>query len=445
MAFHLQEALGLNKKTNKNTVHRVTFNEITKPAILNAFDHPRHIDMDLVNAQQARRVIDRLVGYGLSPLLWKKIRFGLSAGRVQSVAVKIVVDREKEIQAFNPEEYWTLEGTFLTKGNESIVAKLTQEEGKKIELKSGQQTQKVLDAIEGQPANITDMSSKNRKKKPAAPFITSTLQQAASSRMGWSVKKTMQVAQKLYEGIGEYGGLITYMRTDSNNLSKTATDQARDIIGKEYGADYLPKTAISYGKKSKNAQEAHEAIRPTDFSKKPGTLPKLNEDQARLYDLIWKRAIASQMSDAQFLQTGINIGVANYTFRATGQQLVFPGFLTVYVSGDDKDQLLPKLENNETLVTEKYDPEQHYTKPPARYNEASLVKKMEEEGIGRPSTYAPTITTIQSRGYIQKEGAQLIPTEVAFVVTKLLEGHFEDIVSLGFTAGMEDKLDEVAE
>lgn len=401
--------------------------------------------MDLVNAQQARRVIDRLVGYGLSPLLWKKIRFGLSAGRVQSVAVKIVVDREKEIQAFNPEEYWTLEGTFLTKGNESIVAKLTQEEGKKIELKSGQQTQKVLDAIEGQPANITDMSSKNRKKKPAAPFITSTLQQAASSRMGWSVKKTMQVAQKLYEGIGEYGGLITYMRTDSNNLSKTATDQARDIIGKEYGADYLPKTAISYGKKSKNAQEAHEAIRPTDFSKKPGTLPKLNEDQARLYDLIWKRAIASQMSDAQFLQTGINIGVANYTFRATGQQLVFPGFLTVYVSGDDKDQLLPKLENNETLVTEKYDPEQHYTKPPARYNEASLVKKMEEEGIGRPSTYAPTITTIQSRGYIQKEGAQLIPTEVAFVVTKLLEGHFEDIVSLGFTAGMEDKLDEVAE
>lgn len=461
IAWHLLQIL---KPKKTNTIKRIVFHEITKPAILSAVENPREIDMDLVNAQQARRILDRLVGYSLSPLLWKKIRFGLSAGRVQSVAVKLIVDREREIKAFTPEEYWTITA-ILEKDGRELPAAFQKLDGKKFIPTTKEEAEAITTAIKGQDFTVKNIEEKEVKRKPAPPFTTSTLQQEAARKLGFSVKKTMSLAQKLYEGIdmgkGEAGGLITYMRTDSTNLSNKALADAEKEISNKYGKKYHQKREYNK-KKQKGAQEAHEAIRPTEVSRTPDQVfdlakTKLDSDARKLYELIWKRTIASQMTDASLLQTGINFEVfgkagakKSHIFRATGQRVVFPGFLRAYSEGrdDDKDEneenILPEFTQNESIRPKNIEKKQHFTKPPARYTEASLVKKMETEGIGRPSTYAPTITTVISRGYVQKEGRQLKPTDIAFAVSDLLAGHFTDIVSLKFTAGMEDKLDGVA-
>lgn len=461
ISWHLLQILK-PKKTNK--IRRIVFHEITKSAILEAVDNPRELDQHLVNAQTARRVLDRLVGYTLSPLLWKKIRFGLSAGRVQSVAVKMIVDREREIKAFNPEEYWSLVAD-VEKEKKAFTATFTKLDGKKFVPKNELEANAIYDAVKSQDFTVKKIDEKEVKRRPSAPFTTSTLQQEAARKLGFSVKKTMTLAQKLYEGVshgdGEAGGLITYMRTDSVNLSKKALGDAKKVISKKYGKEYAE--TRTFGKKQKGAQEAHEAIRPTELSRLPKEVydwPKtrLDADARRLYELIWKRTLASQMSDARLMQTGIDLEVIgkigekkSHIFRATGQRVIFPGFLKVYHEDrdDGKDEneeaILPAFTIGEALRPKKVEKKQHFTKPPARYTEASLVKKMESEGIGRPSTYAPTITTVQSRGYVVKEGRNLFPTDTAFVVTDLLAQHFPDIVSLGFTAKMEDRLDDISE
>lgn len=461
IAWHLLEVLK-PKKTNK--VHRIVFHEITKDAIINAVKNPRSVDLDLVHAQQARRILDRLVGYKLSPLLWKKIRFGLSAGRVQSVAVKLTVDREREIMAFNPVEYWTLTAT-LEKDGHKFLAEFQKLDGKKFVPGNAAEAEAIYSAVKGQSLTVEDISEKEIRRKPSPPFTTSTLQQEAARKLGFSVKKTMVLAQRLYEGLemggGEAGGMITYMRTDSVNLSDKALKDAETVIKNLYGAKYYERRVFS--KKQKGAQEAHEAIRPTEISRTPEEVeswPKtrLEPDARKLYELIWKRTVASQMSEAQILQTGVDFDAVGktgtkkkHTFRATGQRIKFQGFLRVYAEGTDDDKneneeaILPELAKGESFKPLALDKKQHFTKPPARYTEASLVKKMETEGIGRPSTYAPTITTIMSRGYIEKEGRQLKPTDIAFVVTDLLVDHFKNIVDLKFTAQMEEKLDEIAE
>ncbi len=461
IAWHLVEIL---KPKKSNDVKRIVFHEITKDAILAAVKNPRTIDIDLVHAQQARRILDRLVGYKLSPLLWKKIRFGLSAGRVQSVAVKLIVDREREIRAFNAEEYWTLTAQ-LEKSGRSFLAEFQKLDGKKFVPKNAEEAEAIYSAVKGQPFVVENVSEKEVKRSAAAPFTTSTLQQEAARKLGFSVKKTMILAQKLYEGVemggGEAGGLITYMRTDSTNLSEKALGDAEKVITNRYGKNYASRRTFS--KKQKGAQEAHEAIRPTELSRTPDEIndwPKtrLDPDARKLYELIWKRTIASQMTDATLLQTGADFLVTgksgakkSHTFRATGQRVKFSGFLKVYSEGRDDDldeneeAILPELAQNESLIPKNLDKKQHFTKPPARYTEASLVKKMETEGIGRPSTYAPTITTIMTRGYVEKEGRQLRPTDVAFVVTDLLVDHFKNIVDIKFTAQMEEKLDDIAE
>ncbi len=461
IAWHLLEVL---KPKKTNPVKRIVFHEITKNAILDAVKNPREVDTDLVHAQQARRVLDRLVGYKLSPLLWKKIRFGLSAGRVQSVAVKLIVDREREIMAFNPEEYWTLTA-HLEKDGKKFLAQFQKLDGKKFVPKTKEESEAIYTAIKGQDFNAKDITEKEVQRKPSPPFITSTLQQEAARKLGFSVKKTMTLAQKLYEGIdlgkGEAGGLITYMRTDSTNLSKKALGDAASVIKKRYGKEYT-ETRV-FAKKAKGAQEAHEAIRPTELSRTPEQvfdLPKtkLDPDARKLYELIWQRTIASQMAAAKLAQTGIDFEVIgksgakkSHIFRSTGQKIIFPGFLKVYAEGRDdeinenEEAILPEIKQGEDIRPQKIDQKQHFTKPPPRYTEASLVKKMETEGIGRPSTYAPTITTIISRGYVRKEGRQLAPTDTAFVVTDLLAKHFKDIVDLKFTAHMEEKLDGIAE
>jgi DNA topoisomerase-1 len=461
ISWHLLEVL---KPKKTNDIKRIVFHEITKGAILDAVKHPRNVDMDLVNAQQARRILDRLVGYSLSPLLWKKIRFGLSAGRVQSVAVKLIVDREREIQAFTPDEYWSILAD-MEKEGKPFVSAFQKLDGKKFVPKSKEESEAIYTAIKGQDFTVKDISEKEAKRSPSAPFTTSTLQQEAARKLGFSVKKTMSLAQKLYEGIdmgkGEAGGLITYMRTDSTNLSEKAMGDSKKVIGKKYGKDYSQ--SRTFGKKQKGAQEAHEAIRPTEISRTPEEVygypkTKLDTDARKLYELIWNRTVASQMADAKLLQTGIDFEVLgksgakkSHIFRSTGQRILFPGFMKIYTEGRDddvdenKEDILPELSVGEKLKPKKITQKQHFTKPPPRYTEASLVKKMETEGIGRPSTYAPTISTIMSRGYVQKEGRQLLPTDTAFVVTDLLASHFQDIVDLQFTAQMEEKLDQIAE
>ncbi len=461
IAWHLVEVL---KPKKSNDVKRIVFHEITKDAILDAVKHPRTVDVDLVQAQQARRILDRLVGYKLSPLLWKKIRFGLSAGRVQSVAVKLIVDREREICAFNPEEYWTLVAD-LEKDKRLFTADFQKLEGKKFVPKNAEEAEAIYSACKGQPFVVDTVEEKEVKRRPSPPFTTSTLQQEAARKLGFSVKKTMTLAQKLYEGVemggGEAGGLITYMRTDSVNLAERALKDAERVITDRYGKNYASRRVFS--KKQKGAQEAHEAIRPTELSRTPDDInawPKtrLDPDARKLYELIWKRTLASQMTDAAIMQTGVDFLVTGksgakkkHTFRSTGQRIKFPGFLKVYSEGRDDDvdeneeAILPDLKVGESLDAKRLEKKQHFTKPPARYTEASLVKKMEAEGIGRPSTYAPTITTVMTRGYVEKEGRQLRPTDVAFVVTDLLIDHFKNIVDLKFTAQMEEKLDEIAE
>ncbi|MBI5414014.1 type I DNA topoisomerase [Candidatus Peregrinibacteria bacterium] len=462
IGWHIIEVL---KPKKGNAVRRIVFHEITKSAILNAIENPRNLDMNLVNAQQARRILDRLVGYGLSPLLWKKIRFGLSAGRVQSVAVRLIVEREREIKAFTPEESWSLTA-HLEKNTKQFEATFQKIDGKRIVLKNEAEAKAVLEAVHKQPFVVDEVEEKETKRNPSPPFTTSTLQQEASRKLGFSVKKTMQIAQQLYEGVSlgkgkssESSGLITYMRTDSVNLSQKALSDAKSVIEKEYGKEYGLESPRVYKTKSKGAQEAHEAIRPTEISRKPDDVKSfLTPDQIKIYTLIWKRTVACQMAEAKLKNTAVDFLVEGkigtkkmHTFRATGQVIIFPGFIKLYQEDldDDKNEegenILPPLKKGEVLYPEKIEPQQHFTKPPARYTEASLVKKLEEEGIGRPSTYAPTISTIMARGYVLKEGKALFPSDTAYVVNDFLFQHFPEIVDIKFTARMETDLDAIAE
>jgi len=456
IGWHLLQALKVNPK--KHEVRRIVFHEITKNAILESIKNPREIDMNLVDAQQARRVLDRLVGYELSPLLWKKIRYGLSAGRVQSVAVRLIVEREREIKAFKTDEYWKITGTFSGDSNEKFEALLKEDVGNK------KSADKILKDLKGAGYKVASLKEKLSKRNPAPPFITSTLQQEASRKLGFSVKKTMVIAQQLYEGVKTnkgHGGLITYMRTDSFNLSTQAIKQAKKVIEKIYGKEYIAEKTRVY-KKAKGAQEAHEAIRPANLEITPDMVKEsLDRDQFRLYKLIWERMIACQMATAQL--KGLEVLISSekdgkklsYIFKATGQTIVFPGFMKLYIEGEDDnpnkepknikgEKLLPPLKEKEDLGCSKIDPTQHFTQPPPRYTEASLVKKLESEGIGRPSTYAPTISTIQARGYIEKEKKTLKPTDTGEVVNDFLVKHFSDIVNYKFTAEMEEDLDLIA-
>jgi len=460
IGWHLVEIL---KRKKKQPVKRIVFHEITKEAIDAAVAHPRQIDEKLVDAQHARRILDRLVGYTLSPFLWKKVYRGLSAGRVQSVAVRIIVDRERAIKAFKAEEYWTIKADLLNEAKQPFSAELKQKDKKKYIPVSEAQATQVLADLKGASYSVQTLEEKEVKKTPPPPFTTSTLQQEAGRKLGFSVKQTMIVAQQLYEGVdlgkGEGSvGLITYMRTDSVNLSDKALADARETIQKHYGREYILSTPRRYKTKSKGAQEAHEAIRPSETERVPESLlDVLDQQQLKLYTLIWERAIASQMAEAQLKRVGVDIVAAAYTFRATGQTIAFDGYLRVYLEGRDEPEsqqsaeeeegssVLPPLKEGEALDCKSLLPEQHFTKPPPRFTEASLVKKLEEEGIGRPSTYAPTISTIQQRGYIKKEGKQLIPEDIAFTVTDLLTEHFPDIVDPAFTARMEQSLDDIAE
>lgn len=450
IAWHLSFILGLNPEDDC----RIVFNEITKPAIQEAVKHPRSINLDQVDAQQARRMLDRIVGYKLSPLLWRKVRKGLSAGRVQSVTVKLICDREKEIQAFDSVEYWTV-GMKLRKAKSAMFdAELTQVDGKKLELHNEQETTALVKDFERQDLQVDTVKKSERKRKPAAPFTTSSLQQDAARKLGFTSRKTMMLAQQLYEGIelGRHGatGLITYMSTDSTRLSDLALSDARAFIESQFGADYMPAKPNVYAA-GKKAQDAHEAIRPTDAALTPESIEKyLNKDQLKLYTLIWQRFTASQMTPAVYDTMSITIKAGeHYTVRAAGSKLRFAGFTAVYTGADitkkEKDVVLPDIEAGDVLTLEKALPQQHFTEPPPRYNDASLVKTLEEKEIGRPSTYAPIIETIQARGYVQRIDKHFQPTELGFVVVDMLEEYFRDIVDVKFTAGLENELDEIAE
>jgi DNA topoisomerase-1 len=455
IAWHLIPAL----KIEKNPLKRIVFHEITKGAILEALENPRDVDQHLVDAQQARRILDRAVGYKLSPLLWKKVRFGLSAGRVQSVAVRIIVDREREIKAFIPEEFWKIKLDFKDPEFKAELAKIN---GKTAKVNNEDEARVIESSCNEADYILTDIEEKESKRNPAAPFTTSTLQQEASRKLGFSVKQTMIVAQQLYEGginvVGHTGGLITYMRTDSVNLSKTATDMAKEVIAKEYGDDYTLKSPRKYSSKAKGAQEAHEAIRPVNLALKPSDIRDyLDPSQYRLYSLIWKRTIATQMAQAIVANTTYKITAGKndeYEFQAKGNKIVFAGFMKAYTEGSDNpeaaldntEKFLPEIKKDTVLNLEKLECEQNFTKPPARYTEASLVKKLEAEGIGRPSTYAPTISTIQARDYVVKtEDKKLAPAPIGEVVNDFLVEHFPHIVDLGFTAHIEEEFDEIAE
>ena len=452
ISWHLAHILKIKPENAK----RIVFHEITKHAIDEALKNPRTIDAKLVDAQQARRVLDRLVGYELSPFLWKKVARGLSAGRVQSVAVRLTVEREREIEAFNPEEYWSLEGLFQDEKKsfpDAVVGKLHAVDGKslkKLDIKNKAGMDKILADLENVSYTITKIEQKEQKRTPSAAFITSSLQQTANNVYGFSAKQTMRLAQQLYEGIaiGAEGptGLITYMRTDSTNLSKKFLDETNEFVSSEYGDKYTLEKPRVFAKKSKGAQEAHEAIRPTDPTRTPESIKAfLDERQFKLYSLIWKRAVATQMADARLNKTAVDITADNYMFRATGQTCLFDGWLKLYPE-KVKHEMLPELNEGQALVCEKLKPEQHFTKPPARYSDATLVKALEERGIGRPSTYAPTIGTIEARNYVERlEDKRLKPTDIAMVVTDMLVEHFADIANYDFTATMEQNLDDIAE
>ena len=453
ISWHLKELLYLGDQRSK----RVTFNEITKKAVQEGISHPRDIDADLVDAQQARRILDRLVGYELSPFLWKKVRRGLSAGRVQSVATRMVVDREKEIRAFVPEEYWSLDAHLKTADGGAFTAYFYGNADGKIELKTEEQTMAIVESVTGKPFSVSRIKKGKKKKSPAPPFTTSTLQQEASRKLNMVPKRTMSTAQQLYEGIelGEDGltGLITYMRTDSLRLSAEATDAARDYILGRFGESYYPGKARVF--KTKNgAQDAHEAIRPTNVNLTPDDIKGfLTSDQYKLYKLIWSRFVACQMSEAILDTVAADIESAGYLFRATGHRVAFPGYTAVYEESSDDvkeeekkttaGKPLPTFAEGDTVTCEKLEPAQHFTQPPARYTEASLIKAMEEKGIGRPSTYAPTISTILDRDYVDKEGRSLKPTALGEGVTELLVDKFTSVADLRFTAKMEEELDEV--
>ena len=448
ISWHLAYLLGLEL----NDKNRIEFNEITKTGVQNGMEHPRAIDIDLVNAQQARRILDRLVGYKLSPFLSQKIRRGLSAGRVQSVAVRIIVDREEEIRAFKPEEYWSIDAKFIPKGSrKSFPASLYGDENGKLKITNEEQANKILKDLDGAQYTVLKVKNGKRKKSPAPPFITSTLQQEASRKLGFQSRRTMKVAQELYEGveIPELGavGLITYMRTDSLRISNDAISEVTDYIRGRYGDKYLPQKPRFF-KSRASAQDGHEAIRPTMPSLEPNKIKSsLSSDQYKLYKLIWERFTACQMADCVQKTTQADIGANGYLFKASGYRVDFDGFTVLYVEGKDteeeKEKQLPSLEKDMPLKLKDLVPNQHFTQPPARFTEASLIKALEEYGIGRPSTYAATITTITNREYVKREGKTLFPTELGEVTTKLMKERFPKIVNVKFTAQMEQDLDKI--
>ncbi|RAK11110.1 DNA topoisomerase-1 [Halanaerobium saccharolyticum] len=444
ISWHLAYALKLSDEDN----NRIEFNEITKTAIQNAIKNPRTIDKDLVDAQQARRLLDRLVGYRLSPLLWKKVRKGLSAGRVQTVAVKIICEREEEIRNFDEEEYWSLEVDLKNEKDENLKADLYRINNKKFNLESKEEVDQVIADIKDQDFEIIKVKKRKRRRNPKSPFTTSTLQQRASNKLNFTAKKTMYIAQQLYEGIdlGSSGtvGLISYIRTDSTRLSNEAKNGARDYILNKYGDKFL-KSSKKKSKKNSNAQDAHEAIRPTDTQRTPEKMKKhLSKDQYKLYDLIWKRFVASQMSPALYESISAQFKTGEkYKFRVSGSRLLFPGHLILTGKAKEDDIDLPVLKEGDRYSLLKTNPEQHFTTPPPRYSEATLVKTLEEEGIGRPSTYAPTLSTIESRDYVEKEGRYFKPTELGETVTELLTDYFPDVTDVEFTAGLEKRLDEI--
>ena len=447
IAWHLAHLLGLDL----NAPIRVEFNEITKDAIKEAFKNPRKIDMDLVDAQQARRILDRLVGYTLSPILWKKVKKGLSAGRVQSIAVKLIIDRENEIKAFVPEEYWTLEGQFK-KEKKAFTANYYGTTAEKANLEKEKTVKAVMSEIsEKKPFTVTKVTKKERKRNPAAPFTTSSLQQDASNRLNFRTRKTMMVAQQLYEGVslGRSGsvGLITYMRTDSTRISATAQNEASEFIEKEFGKEYCltSKRAV---KNADGAQDAHEAIRPSSVLRTPDSIASyLTKDQLKLYTLIWSRFVASQMTAAVYDTVQVDLEQNNHVFKANGSTIKFAGYQKVYQDNAEakKGNVLPEMQVGDEVQLAKLNPEQHFTQPPARYSEASLIKTLEEIGVGRPSTYAPTIETIQKRYYVKLVSKRFEPTELGYVVHQIIEQYFPNIVDTHFTASMEDNLDLVEE
>lgn len=449
ISWHLASILDIDEDSDC----RITFNEITKSAVKEALNHPRAIDKNLVNAQQARRALDRIVGYKISPLLWKKVKKGLSAGRVQSVVTKLIVDREREINAFCEEEFWTIEAKLTNdKGKSPFIAKLySGQDGKKINIKNEEETKKILAAIDGREYTVKDVAHSEKTRNPSPPFTTSTLQQEASRKLGFTTRRTMSTAQQLYEGIDIKGsgtvGLITYMRTDSLRIAAEAQTECRNYIQSNFGSAYMPKVPRHY-KSKKTAQDAHEAIRPTSMSFSPESIKdSLKPDQYKLYKLIWNRFLASQMQSALLDSVRADINCGAYIFRAIGSTVKFDGFMAVYVEGKDfeeeKETKLPELTPGQKLLLKEILPKQHFTQPPPRYTEATIVKAMEDKGIGRPSTYSPTITTITARGYVTRSGKTLIPTELGTIVTTLMEENFKDIVDIDFTANMEEELDEV--
>jgi len=450
IAWHITEVT-----KPKSAPKRVIFSEITKDAILEAFNHPRDLDTNLIDAQQARRILDRLVGYKLSPLLWKKVRRGLSAGRVQSVALRLIVEREREVQDFKSEEYWNIEVNLSKKEKpeENLIAKLTEMLDKKIEkftFQKQEDVKKILDDFNNAIFIVNNIEKKQRVRNPYPPFITSTLQQEASRRLGFSAKKTMVIAQQLYEGVimGNEGsiGLITYMRTDSLNLSSEFIERSVNLVKEKFGSNYVEGSGRRFKTKAKLAQEAHEAIRPTYIEREPSSIKNfLTPDQFKLYSLIYNRALASQMKEALFEVTSVKIKAKQYGFLSSGSRLLFDGFLKVYQDKkEEKENIMPSLETDEELDVIKIDSIQSFTVPPARYSEASLVKTMEENGIGRPSTYAPIMSTIIDRGYTKKENGYFFPQEIGFIVNDLLVSNFPNIFDIKFTAQIEEEFDEIA-
>ncbi len=458
IAWHLKESTEMEDAR----VHRVVFHEITKPAIQESFAHPKDIDMDLVNAQQARRILDRLVGYNLTPLLWQKVRGRLSAGRVQSIATRLIVDREREIDAFVPQEYWSVDVEFKPDGlKKTYVAQLNKIDGKELSLENKAVVDEILEDIREASYAISNIKKGQRKRSPSAPFITSTLQQQAARQLKFRAKRTMMIAQQLYEGIsvngGSQTGLITYMRTDSTNVSPIALNEARSYIKAVYGESFLPASPRFYHTRAVVAQEAHEAIRPTSVQRTPEQLKSfLSRDQYRLYQLIWKRFVASQMENAVYDTVSVQIeGKGNqhqYLLRASGSKIKFPGFLTLYEDAKEEDQkndeaniqIPDGIFEGQKQEVVNINPLQHFTQPPPRYSEATLIQALEKFGIGRPSTYAPIISTIQTRGYVEREAAKLKPTDIAYTVNDLLVEYFPDVLEINFTAEMEEDLDKVA-
>lgn len=448
IAWHLAYLL-----EGRSKIKRIEFNEITKDAVKDAVKHPRDIDLNRVNAQQARRILDRLVGYKISPILWKKVQKGLSAGRVQSVAVRLICERESLVMRFVPEEYWKITALLSkNKKREEFSSLLLSKNGIQVSIKTGDESNKVLKDLEGLSFSVKEVRRKEQKRNPYPPFITSTLQQEASRKLGYAAKRTMSIAQRLYEGINikdeGYVGLITYMRTDSTRIADVAISEVRKFITEKFSKAYLPKVPRIY-KTKKSAQDAHEAIRPTSAFRTPEQVKaSLTPEQFKLYELIWKRFVASQIESAVLDMTSVDISAGDYLFRSTGSVIKFDGFLALYEESKDEEEqkegILPQLENGEQLDLVKITPSQHFTQPPARYTEASLVKELEEKGIGRPSTYAPVISTVIDRGYVIRDGKALKPTELGIITNGLLVKHFPVILDIKFTAHMEDELDDIA-